>query len=92
MSDPNIDLYVKPGCPWCVAVIAWLDQKGYRYREYDVIEDDAKFEEMVQITGQNFAPSMRLYMEGMVDKILSDFGVEELEIFLETCGLEPHQN
>ena len=92
MSDPNIDLYVKPGCPWCVAVIAWLDKQGYRYREYDVIEDDAKFEEMVQITGQNFAPSMRLYMEGMVDKILSDFGVEELEIFLETCGLEPHQN
>ena len=90
MSDPNIDLYVKPGCPRCVAVLAWLDQKGYRYREYDVIEDDAKFEEMIQITGQNFAPSLRLHMEGMVDKILSDFGVEELEIFLETCGLEPN--
>ena len=41
------------------------------------------------MTGQNFAPSLRLHMEGMVDKILSDFGVEELEIFLETCGLEP---
>ena len=58
-------------------------------REYDVIDDDTKFEEMVRMTGQNFAPSLRLHMEGMVDKILSDFGVEELEIFLETCGLEP---
>ena len=89
MSDPNIDLYVKPGCPWCVAVIAWLDQKGYRYREYDVIDNEEKFDEMVRITGQQFAPSLCLHMDGMVDKILSDFGVEELVTFLEVCGLEP---
>ena len=89
MSNPNIDLYIKPGCPWCVAVIAWLDKKGYKYREYDVIDDDQRFEEMVRITGQNFAPSLRLHMEGMVDKILYDFGAEELETFLDTCDLRP---
>ncbi|MEE3176750.1 MAG: glutaredoxin domain-containing protein [Verrucomicrobiota bacterium] len=89
MSDPNIDLYIKPDCPWCVAVIAWLDKKGYKYHEYDVIDDDKRFEEMVRITGQNFAPSLRLHMEGMVDKILYDFGTEELETFLDTCDLRP---
>ena len=58
-------------------------------REYDVIDNEEKFDEMVRITGQQFAPSLRLHMDGMVDKILSDFGVEELVTFLEVCGLEP---
>ena len=43
---------------------------------------------MVEMTGQSFAPSMRLQVEGSVDKILSDFGVEELVDFIEEVGLE----
>ena len=88
MSDPKIELYIKPECPWCIAVVAWLKKNGYRYREYDVIADQNRFDEMVEMTGQSFAPSMRLHVEGSVDKILSDFGVEELVDFIEEVGLE----
>ena len=44
---------------------------------------------MVKMTGQNFAPCMRLRMDGSVDKILSDFGVEELVDLIEEIGLMP---
>jgi len=89
MSEPKIDLYIKPECPWCIAVVAWLKKNGYRFREYDVISDESKFDEMVEMTGQSFAPCMRLRMDGSVDKILSDFGVEELVDLIEEIGLMP---
>ncbi|MGB0609486.1 MAG: glutaredoxin family protein [Verrucomicrobiales bacterium] len=89
MSEPRIDLYIKPECPWCIAVVAWLKKNGYRYRQYDVISDEEKFDEMVEMTGQSFAPCMRLRTEGSVDKILSDFGVEELVDLIEELGLMP---
>ena len=44
---------------------------------------------MVEMTGQSFAPCMRLRTEGSVDKILSDFGVEELVDLIEELGLMP---
>ena len=89
MSEPRIDLYIKPECPWCIAVVAWLKKNGYRYRQYDIISDEEKFVEMVEMTGQSFAPCMRLRTEGSVDKILSDFGVEELVDLIEELGLMP---
>ena len=89
MSEPKIDLYIKPECPWCISVVAWLKKNGYRFREYDVISDESKFDEMVEMTGQSFAPCMRLRMDGSVDKILSDFGVEELVDLIEEIGFLP---
>ena len=70
-------------------IMAVLKKNGYRFREYDVISDESKFDEMVEMTGQSFAPCMRLRMDGSVDKILSDFGVEELVDLIEEIGLMP---
>ena len=53
MSEPRIDLYIKPECPWCIAVVAWLKKNGYRYRQYDVISDEEKFDEGVFIKKKN---------------------------------------
>ena len=79
-----MDVYIKPGCPWCVQVEAYLQKGGYEYRAIDVIADDAAFEKMRELFGQTSAPSMTVG-----DLKLADFGVEELVPFLEEHGIVP---
>jgi glutaredoxin len=78
---PNADslpiLYIKPGCPWCHEVIAFLNDKGIGYRERDVVADAEARAEMLRKSGQSRAPT--LDWQG---KILADFGVDELVPFL----------
>lgn len=77
-----MEVYIKPGCPWCVEVEAYLQKHGYEYEAIDVIADNAAFERMRELFGQTSAPSM------MVGELkLADFGVEELVPFLEEHGL-----
>jgi len=54
----------------------WLDDHDIEYEKIDVIGDEKAFEEMVRLTGQEFAPVIDV--DG---KILADFGPEELERF-----------
>ena len=79
-----IDLYIKPGCPWCVQVEAYLTEKGFSYNAIDVIADGAAFDKMRELSGQSSAPTMTVG-----DLMLADFGVEELVPFLDEHGLEP---
>lgn len=77
-----MDVYIKPGCPWCVEVEAYLKKEEFEYNAIDVTGDDAAFEKMREIFGQTSAPSMTIG-----DLKLADFGVEELVPFLEKHGL-----
>ena len=70
-------LYVKPGCPWCDEVIAFLGSNGIGYREKDVIADTGAFTEMQRKSGQTKAPTLDWNGD-----ILTDFGVAELVPFL----------
>jgi glutaredoxin 3 len=36
MAGPQIDIYTKFGCPFCVRAKRLLDQKGAAYAEYDI--------------------------------------------------------
>lgn len=71
-------LYVKPGCPWCLDVIKFLDYSGIRYRQHDVSRDHEAYEEMREKSGQTKAPTLDWRGD-----ILADFGVEELIPFLQ---------
>jgi glutaredoxin 3 len=85
MSDsPILKVYVKPGCPWCVDVIAYLKSNGYRFEEIDVMRDPARFDEMRRLSGQSSAPTMT-----SGDLLLADFGVDELRTFLSEHGIQP---
>ena len=75
-------VYIKPGCPWCIDVEAYLQKNGYEYERVDVIADRAAFEKMKEIIGQTSAPSMTVG-----DLKLADFGVEELVPFLKEHNL-----
>ncbi len=77
MNDITPDLYIKPGCPWCEEVLEFLNEHDIHYRKIDVIADQKAFVEMIRISGQSKAPTMK-----WGEEILADFGVAELEPFL----------
>jgi len=74
----NIRLFIKPYCPWCHKAMRWLDDRCIEYEKIDVIADEAAFDEMIRISGQELAPVIDA--DG---KILADFGPEELANFWE---------
>ncbi|MEN8773061.1 MAG: glutaredoxin family protein [Akkermansiaceae bacterium] len=75
-------VYIKPGCPWCIEVEAYLKKNGYEYEHIDVTSDRQAFARMKEIFGLTSAPSMTVG-----DLKLADFGVEELVPFLKEHNL-----
>ncbi len=74
----NIRLFIKPYCPWCHKAIRWLDERGIKYESLDVIADQEAYDEMVELSGQTYAPVIDVDGE-----VLADFGPEELAKFWE---------
>jgi glutaredoxin len=72
----KIRLFVKPYCGWCDMAERWLDEHDIEYETIDVIADEAAFDEMIRLSGQDLAPVIDV--DG---KILADFGPEELAGF-----------
>ena len=72
----KIHLFIKPYCGWCHAAMCWLDERGIQYEKLDVIADSKAFTEMINLSGQRFAPVIEV--DG---KVLVDFGPDELEKF-----------
>ena len=77
MARSALILYVKTGCPWCSNAEEYLDRQGYEYQRVDVQKDRAAFDEMERVSGQTYAPTLVI-----AEKVLADFGPEELEQFL----------
>jgi glutaredoxin 3 len=71
-------LYIKPGCPWCDEVVAFLDEHGIPYHQVDINQDPAEAEAMRKLSGQTKAPTLDWH-----GRILADFGVDELVPFLQ---------
>ena len=76
MSDLPI-LYIKPGCPWCDDVVAYLAKKKIAVKVMVVSGNREAMQEMIDLSGQSKAPTMDWHGE-----VLADFGVEELIPFL----------
>ena len=52
----DIKVYTIPTCPWCRQTKEYLAQNGIEYTDYNVAEDQAKFQEMVKLSGQMSVP------------------------------------
>jgi glutaredoxin 3 len=72
----RIRLFIKPYCGWCHKAMSWLDQHDIDYEPVDVISDEAAYEEMIRLSGQELAPVIEV--DG---QILADFGPEQLAEF-----------
>ena len=79
----KIRLFIKPHCPWCQKVMHWLDERDIKYEKLDIIADEATFDEMVRLSGQELAPVIEVN-----GKVLVDFGPEELAKFWEKLNHE----
>ncbi len=77
MKPKRVRLFIKPYCGWCHKAIRWLDDHGVDYEKIDVIADEAAFDEMIRLSGQELAPV--LDADG---RILADFGPEQLSEFM----------
>ncbi|MCR4405289.1 MAG: glutathione S-transferase N-terminal domain-containing protein [Candidatus Acetothermia bacterium] len=53
---PEVKVYSTPTCPWCSRVKQFLDERNIPYEEYNVAEDMARAQEMVQKSGQMGVP------------------------------------
>jgi glutaredoxin len=54
----------------------WLDDHGVGYEQIDVIRDEAAYDEMIRLSGQELAPVIEV--DGQV---LADFGPDQLAEF-----------
>ena len=79
-----LQLYVKTWCPWCVRAKAVLDAEGYQYEEIDVEASREAYDRMIQISGQRLTPTLVVG-----EKVLPDFGPEELRDFLSKHCIVP---
>ena len=76
MNEMKVRLFIKPWCGWCTRATRWLDQHGIEYEVLDVTADEAAYDEMVRLSGQEMSPVIDV--DG---KILADFGPDELAEF-----------
>jgi glutaredoxin 3 len=76
VKPKQIRLFIKPYCGWCIKATRWLDERGINYETVDVISDEAAFDEMIRLSGQDLAPVIEV--DGV---ILADFGPEQLAEF-----------
>ena len=47
----QVTIYTKPGCPYCAAAKADMEQRGIQYTEYNVKADRAALKRMLEING-----------------------------------------
>jgi len=56
----HIRVFSTPSCPYCVTLKAFLDEKGFKYEDIDVAEDDKAREEMIQKSSQMGVPVVEI--------------------------------
>ncbi len=86
MADSDWVLYVKPGCPWCTEAVDYLDERGFKYQQANVLRDAAAFQRMKDLSGQRLTPTLSID-DG--DLLLADFDTGQLEKFLQKHDLKP---
>jgi len=78
----KIITYIKTGCPWCIALTDFLDEKGVEYEKRNVTENPEFMAEMFDKSGQQKAPTVDIDGE-----ILVDSDKDEVEAYLKEKGV-----
>lgn len=56
MSNKTVVIYTTPSCPFCRQAEKFMQERGVEYTEYDVLEDQKRLEEMIDVSGQMGVP------------------------------------
>jgi glutaredoxin len=76
VKPKQVRLFIKPYCGWCHKATRWLDEQGVDYEPIDVMADEAAYDEMMRLSGQDLAPVIEVDGE-----VLADFGPDQLAVF-----------
>ncbi|MFA5382761.1 MAG: glutaredoxin family protein [Candidatus Micrarchaeia archaeon] len=60
MAEKNIIVYSTNACPYCVMLKSYLKQKGIKFKEINVGEDEKAAMEMIRATGQQGVPQIKI--------------------------------
>ncbi len=52
----TIEIYTTPSCPWCQKTKEWLKDKGIKFKEHDVSDDEKAREKMIEKSDQMGVP------------------------------------
>lgn len=66
MAEKQVKVYSTPTCPWCRKAKLWLDTNNIKYEEYNVAEDKAARDEMVNVTHQMAVPTIIIDGEAVI--------------------------
>ena len=45
-NTPKIEIYMRPGCGFCMRALQFLDMKGLAYQQYDIWDEEGRQQEM----------------------------------------------
>ena len=63
MSAKEVKVYSTPTCPWCRRVKQFLEDNGIKYKDFNVAEDPAAREEMINKCKRLAVPTICIYGE-----------------------------
>ena len=73
----QVTIYSTPSCHFCHAAKAYFDEHGVAYTDHNVLDDTAKRQEMIDMTGQMGVPVIRIgddvvvgFDQPMIEKLL----------------------
>jgi len=70
----TIKIYSTPTCPWCVLAKQYFAKKNIAFEDIDVSANQAKAQEMVEVSGQMGVPVITID-----DQIIIGFDQEKIE-------------
>lgn len=59
-TSHHIRIFSTPVCPYCYALRAYLDEKGFQYEDIDVGNNEQAREEMIKKSGQLGVPVIEI--------------------------------
>lgn len=59
----NLELYVIPGCPFCIKVLDWMTDHHIEMPIHDIYDDAEAYERLVDVGGKAQAPC--LFIDGV---------------------------
>lgn len=60
---PKVKIYSTPTCTYCILAKQWFKENKIEYEEFDVAQDEAKRNELVEKTGQMAVPVIEIGSE-----------------------------
>jgi len=84
VAAPELTLYSREMCSWCIDAKDFLSERGYRFTVVDVGRDREAYEEMKSLSAQTSVPVL-----AAGDVLLVNFDTDQLEKFLNEHGIKP---